>query len=276
MLHQRYGIVGQGISHSLSPIIHAVSAKHLGLDISYEIFQPSEASLLGLIEGFFLTGGQGLNITTPFKTVVAASSTPADFSSVNTLFRVGEELRATSTDGRGFVDGLRRMGRQLADFKRIFFLGDGGAVVGLIEYFLKLECTAEISVFRRGDSRDGGLLALFPFLQERIFPLTAVCLAEQLGARVHTRDDLIIQGTRAPLAGDSLAYLLPALASYQGAMVDLVYQNPSAIFRQVKAKGNDCQDGLPMLIEQARHSQYLWWQQAAPYELIEHHLSGVY
>ena len=66
-----------------------------------------------------------------------------------------------------------------------------------------------------------------------------------------------------------------AFGAFDGIFMDLVYGKPSAIFQSLKQKGKICQDGLPMLIEQARKSQELWWGEAAPFkEIFDHLIAG--
>jgi shikimate 5-dehydrogenase len=57
-----------------------------------------------------------------------------------------------------------------------------------------------------------------------------------------------------------------ALSEYQGSLVDLIYDKPSALYFTALHRGIKAQDGLPMLIEQARLSQKLWWGKSASYE----------
>ena len=67
---KKLGVLGNGISYSLSPEIHNSFAKEHGIDIVYEIFD-IPVNPIGFIESFFNQGGVGLNITKPYKEIVA-------------------------------------------------------------------------------------------------------------------------------------------------------------------------------------------------------------
>jgi shikimate dehydrogenase len=272
MSPQRFGIIGQGIEYSLSPILHLFAAKTLNLDISYEIFQPSANDFSAFVARFFATGGAGLNVTTPFKIQARQVVHQCKLPAINTIYRDGDKLVGTSTDGTGFEAALGHVNRTIDDFSKILILGNGGAAYSLLAHFSRLETRPEIFVFRRTNQRDMELLSAFPFLADHLCDLTVRTLCDRVGKGASTRDDLVIQATKAPQMGDTMAGLLPAFSEFEGTFVDLTYDQPSAIFRFLTKRGNPCQDGLPMLIEQARHAQQLWWRQAAPYQLIERYL----
>ena len=62
----KLGVLGKGISYSLSPEIHNSFSKQSNIDIEYKIYDIEKDSL-SFIENFFKNGGHGLNITQPFK-----------------------------------------------------------------------------------------------------------------------------------------------------------------------------------------------------------------
>jgi shikimate 5-dehydrogenase len=80
---------------------------------------------------------------------------------------------------------------------------------------------------------------------------------------------LIIQTTNAPLLGQSLGELIPALIGFQGVFIDLVYGSPSALHEFCRARDLLAFDGIPMLIGQALLAQRFWWAKAADYDEIE-------
>ncbi len=64
------GILGWPLEHSLSPIIHNVAFRTLGLDWTYLAF-PVPAERLGeAIGGLRALGGEGANVTMPHKQAV--------------------------------------------------------------------------------------------------------------------------------------------------------------------------------------------------------------
>ena len=71
----KLGIVGKDIAYSLSPYIHSSFGKEADIQLTYDIFD-LDAGPLEFIEKFFEEGGTGLNITKPFKEIVAERYSP--------------------------------------------------------------------------------------------------------------------------------------------------------------------------------------------------------
>ena len=64
---RKFGVIGNPIDHSLSPMIHHEFAKEFDIEMSYEkILSPVEAFNLKA-EKFMGAGSSGFNITLPFK-----------------------------------------------------------------------------------------------------------------------------------------------------------------------------------------------------------------
>jgi shikimate dehydrogenase len=270
---QKFGLIGQGIQFSLSPAIHKFSAETLGLEISYEIFEPSSTELGAFVSDFFGSGGKGLNVTTPFKRAAAQFVQKSATSAINTIYRDGKQIVGASTDGTGFALALKRIDKTLGDFSRILILGNGGATSSLLSHFNQLKPLPEIFIFRRSHKRDAEMLEEFPFLAGKILDLATSTVSQELSRAQDPYKDLVIQATKAPQVGDSMNQFIPVFLNFVGTFVDLVYHEPSAIFKVLEKRGSSCQDGLPMLIEQARQSQQLWWGRMGDYEAIRKHFA---
>lgn len=126
----RLGVVGNPISHSMSPQLHQQFAQQFGIDIFYGKICPTAKGFNRVMNDFFQSGGYGLNVTAPFKQQALQYATiitqrAEDSQSVNTLVKTKEGILGDSTDGIGFVKDLHH--KQL-DFqnKRAVLLGAGG------------------------------------------------------------------------------------------------------------------------------------------------------
>ena len=62
----RYGVFGNPIGHSKSPLIHRLFAKQTGQDLTYEALLAPLERFPGYARAFFETG-RGGNVTVPFK-----------------------------------------------------------------------------------------------------------------------------------------------------------------------------------------------------------------
>ena len=116
------GVLGRDISYSLSPQIQKLFAKAADIEIDYKIYDVEDDPIT-FIYDFFKKGGIGLNITKPYKEIVAQEFSK-NLDSVNCLY--GNEINATSTDGSGFIADLNSKGISIED-KNILLFGLGGA-----------------------------------------------------------------------------------------------------------------------------------------------------
>lgn len=253
------GLVGQNISYSLSPALHNYAIRKFVRDEVYLPFDIPPDGLDAFLDFFWKAGGVGFNVTTPHKRAIASKISGHQLSSVNTVWRGQTQWEAASTDGVGFANALQKLGRPLASFQNIVFIGAGGAVTALIEHFRSHAIGADIvHVLARSAAE---LPQFAPLRQEQ---LSTASLRKAIEHR--PADTLLIQATNAPQKGNLLEELVPALVNFRGTFVDLVYGNPSALYFEALNRGLPTQDGEPMLIEQARESQRLWWGQALTYE----------
>mgnify|MGYP006275055149 CR=1 FL=1 len=251
------GLVGRDISYSLSPRIHESAARHLGITATYQLHDlATPGAVRDFLDHAWQNGVTGLNITQPWKKLL--SDQP-----VNTLFRQQGKSwwSMTSTDAAGFFAGLARIGCHQESIQRVIFLGNGGVVDAIRA---KLDCPVDC-LARSGapGSKD----------VHQWSPLEFARLIESSG-----QGTLVIQATPAPLRGDTMTEFARALtASGKSSglwFVDLCYGKTSSILEAARSMGIPSQDGIPMLIEQAREAQQIWWGHSAPYELIERACRG--
>lgn len=262
------GLIGRGIGHTLSPIIHNSAIASFSANACYLPFDiAGEFPELPFFESMWQAGALGFNVTVPFKEKAAELFAPNRVS-VNTIFRGEDGFEATSTDGEGFLLGLHELGLGLSDFDAVMMLGYGGAAKALEQTIGSQAPQLPIYVFKRSSAspqnKTHHLVNFLPFK-----PRDLEAALKRLPRA------LVIQSTSAPLSGESLAEFIPALRFCQGAFVDLVYGKPSALLEASKNLGLPCQDGIPMLIGQALLAQKLWWGRSASYAPIERQLRAL-
>lgn len=96
-----FGVVGNPVHHSLSPLVHGMALKAAHLDAVYVAFEPSDFDrFLDLADDPNL---RGLSVTAPFKERALARAAWADDAAreagaANTLVRDGDGWRAYNTD----------------------------------------------------------------------------------------------------------------------------------------------------------------------------------
>ena len=251
----RYGVFGNPIGHSKSPLIHRLFAEQTGQALSYEALLAPLDDFAGFARAFFIEG-KGGNVTVPFKEEAyrladELSERARRAGAVNTLKKLDDgRLLGDNTDGAGLVRELTvNAGLDLAG-KRILLLGAGGAVRGVLAPILAHEPQALVIANRT--------VAKAEQLAHEFADLGPVAASgfDWLSEPV----DLIINGTSASLAGE-LPPIEPGLIRPGHTVCyDMMYgKEPTAFNRWAAAHGAArCLDGLGMLVEQAAEAFFLW------------------
>lgn len=245
------GVIGDPVSHSLSPLIHNAWIREHGLDATYEALRVEagelEAALMTLLERDAL----GFNITLPHKEDALALADEASdlarrIGAANTLVRRKEGgWRAENTDAPGFVRSLADAGIDVAG-RRVTLLGAGGSARAVAVSLMDLR--ADILIANRTRERAEALV--------RETGITAdICSLEQ-GVSQAATADLVINTLSLGHSGGSL--VLPrATGQY---FYDISYGKPAASTqKEARSKGWQPMDGLSMLVSQAAFSFEHWF-----------------
>ncbi len=128
-----YGVIGDPVAHSLSPLIHRGWMRDLGIDADYRAFRVPADELATGVSALERDGVRGLNVTLPHKIAVAAlceTVTPLAraLGAVNTLTRTPTGGWAgDNTDHGGFLDDFRDQAGNVLTSGTVLVLGAGGA-----------------------------------------------------------------------------------------------------------------------------------------------------
>ena len=110
----RAGVIGNPISHSLSPKLHGHWLRRYGIDGSYDALQVTEDSLERTLRSLPAQGYVGVNVTLPHKVAVLQIADQLTdratlIGAANTLtFKDDGRIFADNTDGYGFLENLRQ------------------------------------------------------------------------------------------------------------------------------------------------------------------------
>ena len=233
MGEKQYGLLGRHLRHSWSVPIHAA----LGCT-DYRLIELEPEEL-----GAFLARADigGLNVTLPYKRDVmpycdVLEPLAAEIGSVNTIVRRADgRLYGCNTDAAGFCFMARRAGIDLAG-RKVLVLGSGGASLTVRACAGKLGARETVVISRSGPDSYENL--------DRHADAEIVVNTTPLGMYPH--------------CGEA-AVDLTAFPQCRG-VLDLIY-NPrrTALLLQAEALGIPCSDGLPMLVEQARAAEELFF-----------------
>ncbi|WP_019954307.1 shikimate dehydrogenase [Yoonia vestfoldensis] len=140
----RAGVIGNPVSHSLSPKLHGHWLQRYGIEGSYDALQVTEDALHRTLRSLPDQGYVGVNVTLPHKVAVLQIADQLTdratlIGAANTLtFKEDGRVFADNTDGYGFLENLRQ-GAPGWDAKTgpAVVFGAGGAaravIVSLIE-----------------------------------------------------------------------------------------------------------------------------------------------
>jgi 3-dehydroquinate dehydratase/shikimate dehydrogenase len=128
-----YGIIGNPVSHSMSPVIHNASFTEKGLN---NVYVPLKVSNIGtFIKEYRKTDFQGFSVTIPHKESVLPflddiEHTAEKIGAINTIVRQDGKLTGYNTDCMAAITGLEcGLGKSGDTFnnKKISIIGAGGA-----------------------------------------------------------------------------------------------------------------------------------------------------
>lgn len=248
---QVYGVVGDPIGHSLSPLVHNAAMRKLGINGVYIPFRVPRGELASFLKGFEVIPVRGYSVTIPHKETALAmakekDSTATVVGAANTLVRLDDGYAAYNTDYDAFreslVGGLSASANGEAaklSGKGVLLLGAGG-VARAVARVLQSE-GSRITIANRSSER-------------------AQDLAEDVGcryvaweARHNVISDLLVNCT--PVGMHPHIDEMPVHTSYlrpELAVVDTVYTPENTLLiKEARARGCPVVSGVEMFIRQA-------------------------
>ena len=257
-MSHHYLVVGNPIEHSISPTVHALFAEQTHRNIEYTRLLATSDNLFSELDAFFAAGGQGCNVTLPFKEFVidycqVLTDEARMAQSVNTLKRLPDgQIEGHTTDGVGLVTDLTVNCDVAVTGQRILIAGAGGTVRGILGSLLQ-QRPAHIVIANRTVSRASELVSAFQ-PQAGSTSLTASGYDDMES----TPFDLVINATSMSLADELPPINASAIANHTVAY-DCLYGKTTPFMQWATDHGATAvHDGLGMLLEQAAESFYLW------------------
>ena len=255
----RLAVVGNPVSHSRSPAIHARFAAATGLAVDYTRVEAPLDGFVATVRAFAESGARGCNVTVPFKGEAFAACTRLSerarrAEAVNTMVFEADGWFGDNTDGAGLVRDIELNAGVSLKGKRVLVLGAGGAAAGALDPLLATR-PAALVVANRTASKAQALVERFAASAARLdVPLSAAAALESAGAGF----DVLINATAASLQASVPP--LPTGTLKSGALaLDMMYGPATLPFlRWARAQGAIARDGLGMLVEQASEAYFVW------------------
>jgi shikimate dehydrogenase len=265
MMKKIYGILGDPIAHSLSPVMHNAAFEELGMDAIYLAFQVSKPDLEAAIKGAKSLGIAGLNVTIPLKEealfFVDADEVAKSIGAINTIdFRSGTPV-GYNTDGIGSMRVLKETVGKL-NGKTVLIIGAGGAARA-IAFYLDAE-GARVTFANRTKERAALLAA-------QLSNATAIGLDAELQTHIQA-SDVLINATSVGMHPHEDATVITADMLHPDLVVfDIVY-NPleTRLLKEAKRAGvKRIINGVKMLVYQGAASFKLWTKEVPPIAVME-------
>ncbi len=259
-----YGIIGNPVSHSLSPVMHNAAFKALDVNAIYKVFPLEDHEELKLFMEDLKEEGNpifGLNVTVPYKEDVLSyldSIDPlaAKIGAVNTIvIDHKRKMHGFNTDGPGFLSHLTELKVDVAG-KRIAILGAGGTARAIISVLCLLPQGPErIMLYNR--SRGNAEILLADIGKKiNVDRVTIVDDPEDLNIELA---DLLINTTNVGMKPIDPLLIDPQALHKDMLVYDVIY-NPSEtkLLSQARLKGARYANGLGMLFYQGTLAFWHW------------------
>ena len=256
-------LIGNPVSHSLSPIIQNAAIKYLGLDLIYIAIPCKNEDLEIIINSLKKMNCKGLNITIPFKQKVfnycdEISPTAKKVKAINTLkLQENKYWSGTNTDIDGFIYPLKNLN---LNKKNSVVLGSGGAARSVIQGLINLKLS-KITIISRNKNSLNELINNFKYdikIEGLVDSNTEI-------SNLIQETDLIVNTTPVGMGKTNNDNELPFGQNIWNGInsntivYDLIYNpSPTPFLKFCDKKGCMTIDGLQMLIAQGAKSLSFW------------------
>ena len=256
-------LIGNPVSHSLSPIMQNAAIQYLGLDLIYMAIPCKNEDLERVVNSLKKMNCKGLNITIPFKQKVfdmcsEISPVAKKVKAINTLkLNDNKDWIGTNTDIDGFIYPLKKLNLIK---KSSLILGSGGAARSVIQGLIELKLS-KITIISRNKSSLNELITNF----KNDIEIKGLLSTNNEIKNLIQETDLIINTTPVGMSNSTNIDELPFGQGFWDSInsktivYDLIYNpSPTPFLKFCDKKGCMTIDGTQMLIAQGAKSLSFW------------------
>ncbi len=265
-----FGILGDPVEHSLSPLMQTRVMEKMGLNGVYVPFHVTRDRLEDAIRGIRALGIRGVNVTVPYKTGVIpfldrVTDTARAIGAVNTIVNDDGVLTGENTDVYGFMQGLATDPRISAIPARVCILGAGGAARSVVYGLAVHDDVREIVIVNRTPEHAERLASEFTGSTGKAItarPAEPAVLAEELAAA-----GLVVNTTTLGMHPnvDATPVADPGWFREGQIVYDIVVPPvETRLLREAAVAGTITVNALPMLVWQGARALFLWTGREAP------------
>ena len=267
-----YGLLGNPVSHSLSPFIHNEGFRRLSINARYMAFLVEEKELESTLSALRKMQVGGLNLTMPLKEAVlplcdSLSKEARLSSSINTLvFSENGKMTGCSTDGIGFFRALEAENGAVKD-KKLCLMGLGGAGKAILSRAVYTELS-EIRLLQRASSIEKNR-SFIEKIEKETGKKILLGSYEADFSEFLEKSDILVNASNVGMREE--ASLIPEVKLlHKGLFVaDCIYHPfETKLLSQAREAGLRYMNGLPMLFYQAAEAFRLWTGKSFPEEEV--------
>jgi len=256
MTKKKFGIIGNPLSHSLSPVLHNFWYEKYKLSANYSLIEIGLNEIEEVIKKIRNKELQGINVTIPYKQAVIPFldliiSDAKETISVNTIsLNERDQVVGNNTDVYGFEQGfINKLRDQNLEKNKVLILGAGGVTPSVIYALLK-KGIKQIFLANRTIKKCEDIKKKFPYIE--------IIIWEKIEAAAENMD-IIINTTSLGLKNgidfkEEFKVIKKNLIYF-----DVIY-NPeeTTMIKKFKKRNIETYNGLEMFIYQGQKSFFLW------------------
>ncbi len=262
-------VIGNPISHSLSPLMHQTALDYYKIDATYLSVNLSSDEITDFIAWCNQPDFKGCNVTIPYKqafmeVVDEIDSFAEEIGVINTIAKSENRLIGYNTDAHGFLMGLEPC-LDVTELSRAVIFGTGGSSRAVKAALQQIGFDELVFVSRRASTKTAinqpPEIRVVDYDQWPSFAEEASLFVNTTPLGMHPKTD------KMPIR-DEEAFLFEGKLCY-----DLIYNPAETRFLKVaKENGASVINGLDMLIHQGSKSFELWTGKPFPAGLIKKNL----
>lgn len=273
-------LLGDPVSHSISPAMHNLSFETLNLDYVYLAFKTTIDEFENTVATLKQVGAKGFNCTMPCKRIAAEKcdelSPAAKFmNSVNTVVIEDGKLIGHNTDGVGYMRSVVDAGHDIIG-KQMTLLGSGGASSAILAQ-AALDGLTNINLFaRKGNSWNVIEKQVDQINAETNCKVTLNELADETALKKSIADSaILVNGSSVGMAPNTDGCLIPDTSFFHPELIvsDVIY-NPrkTKLLTLAESAGLATFNGMYMLLYQGAEAFKIWTGQEMPVDLVKREL----
>ncbi|HST29942.1 MAG TPA: shikimate dehydrogenase [Chthoniobacterales bacterium] len=273
------GVFGDPVGHSLSPQMQNAALKHDKIDAQYVRFHISPNELAEALNRVRDLQFIGVNLTLPHKVTAPGlidwlDDDAKQIGAINVIKVENGKARGFNTDGRGFTRAIREeFAVDLRDL-RVLILGAGGAARAIALECAKSRCERLVianGTVEKGEQLAGKLRSFFegPKVFGPVPRLQAIPWDEKAFRFQIANVDLVINATPVGLKPGDPSPLSSRLLAPHLMIYDTIYsRKPTPLVSAAIEAGARAANGLSMLLHQGAFAFEIWFERAAPVEVM--------